>query len=261
MNTTTNEMLSNVNTDNLLRETLAHFNTGYIIDLIRNTINMKFRPYSTAMPGLNSIEMNFQSMLQNFTDADYQSQIFEVRRCTYDNIIAIICQYYNLTYYPDDDIDNYTVAYFLYNTLVSNFTATIVSFFINYIMQHQDQIYDQIHVEEATKRDELNTYSRKLYGSSSKIGIIHSKIDQAIDFVASLDIEFNDILQYGDCTPECIAILSNSISENDNTFRIRFLPYLISPTTRADLITLIKLKLQIYAASDLYNISFIKEEN
>ena len=130
-------MLSNVNTDILLAETLTNFDSTYIINVVRQSLNMRFRPYNTAMPGLNSVEMHFQQLLRDFTDRDQQSQIYEVRRKTYDEIIAIVCQYYAFAYNTDENIDNFTVAYFLYNTFVSNFSETIINFYVRYIIDHQ----------------------------------------------------------------------------------------------------------------------------
>lgn len=252
----TNQMLSNVNTDAILAETLTNFNTTYIIDVVRRSIDIRFRPYSTAMPGLNSIEMNFQEMLANFTDRDQQARILDVRRQTYDEIISIVCQYYNLKYTPNDDIDNYTVAYFLYHVLVSNFTETIINFFVRYIIDHQDDIYKTITIPE--NKEALDNYSRKLYGSAAKLGHIHSQINKVMNNISASNITFEQILHYGSGDPSCINILTNTISDLGDIWSLRFAHYLIGVGTRADLITTVKLQLQQFATADI-NMMLAKE--
>lgn len=261
MNTpSNNEMLSNVNTDNILRDVLANFDTYYIIDIIRNSITMRFRPYNTALPGLNAIEMRFQMMLQQFTDEDHRNQIMEKRSIIYDEIIAVLCKYFNLTYKPNEDIDNYSVAYSLYNVLVSNFTGTIISFFVNYIVTNQDTIFQVLNTEE--NKNDINTYSKKIYsGISVKLAVIHSHITTVMDNIAVSDIRMEDILRYGGSDPQCSAIILNTIIENSGVFAEHFAPYLRSNRTRAELITNVKLRLQQFATADINIIAPIKEES
>lgn len=255
---TNNQMLNNVNTDNILAETLANFNTSYIIDVVRNSIDIKFRPYSTPMASLNAIEMNFQSMLSNFTDKDQQDQILEVRRRTYEEITNVICQYYNLRYTPMMDIDIYTVAYFLYNILVAQFFDTIVSFFVNYIVDHQDDILSTLKIPEA--KDGFDPYSKKLYGASAiKLGKIHSQINVVIMNIAAMDITFDDIIRYGSSDPNGKEILHNTITELGDVFKSRFVPYLNNISSRADIITAVKLHMQSYAQSDINIVAEEKE--
>ena len=256
---TNNQMLNNVNTDHILAETLSNFNTSYIIDVVRNSIDMKFRPYSTPMPSLNSIEMNFQTMLSNFNDRDQQNQILEVRRRTYDEIIDVICKYYNLTYTPMEDIDNYSVAYYLYNVLVAQFYDTMVKFFVNYIVDHQDEIISTLKVPDT--KDTYDAYSKKLYGANAiKLGRIHGQINDVIMNITELDISLHDIIRYGSNDVGGISILEMTISEIDNVFRTRFAPYLSNISSRADIITAVKLNLQSYAQADINIIAPQKEE-
>jgi len=251
------QMLNNVNTDNLLAEALANFNTSYIVDVVRNSINIRFRPYNTPLPTLNSVEMNFQNLLQSFTDRDHQSQIYEVRRRTYDEIIYTVCQYYQLQYTPNDDVDNYTVAYFLYNVLVSSFTDTFIGFYVNYIFDHQDDIIQGFHLQDS--KEAYDTYSKKIYGSASKLGLIHSQIGKVIDGISSLDIRFEDILKYGSGDPQAILTIMNTIVDTGDIFRLRFVPYLMDIGCRTDIITNVKLALQKFATADINIVAPVKE--
>lgn len=247
-NTSTGEIVTNVNTDNLLSSILSNFNTEYITDIVRDSINMRFRPYNIGMPGLNAFEQNFQNIMNGLEDYSQKQQTMQVREDTYNEIISIICQYYDLTYNPNEDIDTYAVAYYLYDLLVSNFSATIINFFTNFIVRNQEELYKQI-APNITK-DMTNNYSKKMY-SNSHLGIIHSFLSTVMDNIAVMDIKLQDILNYAVTDLNEINIIMYTITDNNDIFKNHFAIYLSNSSTRSDLITCVKLALQQYATSDL----------
>ena len=87
---TNNEMLANANTDVALANILSNFDAGYILDIVRDSINRRFRPYSTAMPGLNSFEANFKNLMDSTDDSSQKRLIMETRARTYNDIINIL---------------------------------------------------------------------------------------------------------------------------------------------------------------------------
>ena len=141
-NATNGEIITNANSDNMLSQILGNFETQYIIDVVRDSINMRFRPYSIGLPGLNAIEQNFQNIINGVDDYSQKQKTMEVREQTYQQVIDIICEYFNLSYTPNDDTDIYAIAYYLYDLLVANFTATIVNFFTIYILRNQEVLYN-----------------------------------------------------------------------------------------------------------------------
>ncbi len=246
----TGEILTNVNTDNMLSSILSNFETQYITDIVRDSINMKFRPYNIGMPGLNAFEQNFQNIMNGLDDYSQKQQTMEVRERTYNEIIEIVCQYYDLTYTPNEDIDVYAVAYYLYDYLVSNFSATIINFFTNFIVRNQEELYRQI-APNVTK-ETTNNYSRKMY-NNNHLGAIHSFLSVVMDNISVMDIRLQDILEYGVANDQFnagIGIIGLTITDNNNIFMNYFVPYLKDPSTRSDLITCVKLALQQYATSD-----------
>lgn len=247
-NTSTGEIVTNVNTDNLLSSILSNFNTEYITDIVRDSINMRFRPYNIGMPGLNAFEQNFQNIMNGLEDYSQKQQTMQVREDTYNEIINIICRYYDLTYNPNEDIDTYAVAYYLYDLLVSNFSATLINFFTNFIVKNQEELYKQI-APNVTK-DMTNNYSKKMY-SNSHLGIIHSFLSIVMDNIAVMDIKLQDILNYAVTDLNEINIIMYTITDNNDIFKNHFAIYLSNTSTRSDLITCVKLALQQYATSDL----------
>jgi hypothetical protein len=244
------EMLTNANTDNALSNILSNFNPGYILDIVRDSINTRFRPYSTAMPGMNAIEQNFRNIENSFTDYSQKQKIMETRQRTYNDVINTLCQYYNLTFEPNEDTDIYTVAYFLYDILVANFSATIINFFTNYTLAHRDDIYAAAAEQSKITKEDTSSYSKKIY-SDPKLGYIHSNIATIMDNIAVSDIRLADIVQYGNGDQNCFICITNNISENGRLFYEHFAVYLNNPATRADLITNVKLALQKYATADM----------
>lgn len=246
-NVTTGEILTNVNTDNMLGSILSNFETQYITDIVRDSINMRFRPYNIGMPGLNAFEQRFQTIVANLDDYSQKQQTMQVRENTYNEIISIVCQYYNLTYTPNDDIDVYAVAYFLYDLLVSNFSATIVNFFTNFIVRNQEELYKQI--SPNISKETTNNYSKKMY-NNNHLGAIHSFLSVVMDNISVMDIKLQDILQYSVTDINEINIIGFTITDNNDIFKDHFVPFLKNSSTRSDLITCVKLSLQQYATSD-----------
>lgn len=245
-----NEMLVNGNTDIALSNILSNFDTGYILDIVRDSINKRFRPYATGMPGLNAIEMNFRNLESGTDDSSQKRKIIETRARTYSEIINILCQYYNLTYIPNEDTDDYAVAYFLYDILVANYTSTIINFFVRYIHENKDNIYAAASADNKITKDDTSSYSKKIY-TDPKMGYIHSNIAKIMDNIAVSDITMDKIVHYGYGDPNCERLLGMCVNENSHLFLEHFAPILQNPSTRADLITAVRLALQKYSNADM----------
>lgn len=244
-NTTNGEILTNVNTDNLLSNILSNFDSKYIIDIVRDSINMRFRPFNVGMPGINAFEQNFQNIINGLEDYNQKQKTFEVREQTYQEVINILCQYFNLGYNPDENIDTYSVAYYMYDFLVANFSASIINFFTSFIVRNQDMLFSQIN----PSKENLNNYSKKVYGNSH-LGFIHSNLSIVMDNIADMDINMNTLLDYAATDMTCQQVFRYTVIENNNLFRDHFVPFLKNYSSRTDLITSVKLALQEYATAD-----------
>ena len=127
-----NQTINNVNTDYAIANILNQLSFDYIYHIVNDSLNMKFRPYSAPMPNIPySLEQNFKMQLDAVPSS--RDDILQKREEANLTIIKILCDYYNLSYNASDDV--YSDAFYLYKFLVSDFTNTVVLFYVNYIIQ------------------------------------------------------------------------------------------------------------------------------
>lgn len=256
-NTTNGEILTNVNIDNMLGSILSNFDSKYIIDIVRDSINMRFRPFNVGMPGINAFEQNFQNIINSLGDYNQKQRVYEVREQTYQEVIRVLCEYYNLSYNPDENIDIYSVAYYMYDFLVANFSASIINFFTNFIVRNQDMLFAQIN----PSKENLNNYSKKVYGNTH-LGFIHSNLSVVMDNITDMDINIQTLLEYAATDRSCQQLFMYTIIDNNNLFKDHFVPFLKNYSSRTELITSVKLALQEYSTADatLINEAIIRKE-
>ena len=59
-----NQVINNINTDSAMADILDCMSYDYVYHVITESINMRFRPYSTPMPNIPySLEQNFRIQL------------------------------------------------------------------------------------------------------------------------------------------------------------------------------------------------------
>ena len=59
-----NQTINNVNTDYAIASILNELSFDYIYHVVNDSLNMRFRPYSTPMPNIPySLEQNFEMQL------------------------------------------------------------------------------------------------------------------------------------------------------------------------------------------------------
>lgn len=244
-----NSTLSTINVDNAVASILSKFEPDFIMHIIDDSLKMKFRPYLPAMPNVvYSFEQTFKMSLDNFES--YGQEIDSTRTDTYIHIIRTLCRYYNLEY-KEIDQDYYSSAYHLYDFLVSNFTEHIISFFANFIMKEKNFIYDSFNMGELKKNKDASTlYSKKMF-KNAKLGTIHANVDMVLTNMTSFDINIYMILNniYND---QSVARYIDSIVADCGDFYKNFyVPYVLDPLYRSDLITGVKGKLQQFADADI----------
>ena len=203
---------------------------------------MKFRPYSAPMPNIPySLEQNFKMQLDAVPSS--RDDILQKREEVNLTIIKILCDYYNLSYNASDDV--YSDAFYLYKFLVSDFTNTVVLFYVNYIIQEKKHIYENLNLQDAKKnKDSSYTYSKKLY-SNNIIAAIHSNIIPIVKDIATYNISLQDVIDVrymGD--EQNTAYHLNSIISDNGYFYDCIRSFVTSDTTMADVINCIKLQLQ-----------------
>lgn len=242
--------MDSYNTDKALSAILSNFDINYILGVVEDSLSMKFRPYTGAMPTLDAVESSFRNAIDGFNAQEDRDKIMEVRYNTYMQVIDKIAKYYDLTITQNIEPANiYTAAYFVHNFFVANFTNSLINFFVNFIVDQQDSLYEylvSINLDGSKDKSSASSYSKRVY-INQKLGTIHANIGVVLDAICNMEITLDQLVAYaiqGDQMQ--INFLINFLEENTNVFQNHFAPYVRDVGTRFDLITRVKLELQKY---------------
>lgn len=232
-----------LDTDQALGTILGNFSSDYILHVVEDSLQMKFRPFSDEMPNICDIlERQFAAVYANAPD--YQDQITFTRGETYEEIIKIICKYYNLQFtLPFEEIDPnelYGIARTMYDIFISRFSMYCISFFTRYIIDNKESIYNMINNDPEALRPKEQ--AKKLVDDSMMI-LIHANINSIIQQMPAFDISLEGLLQYF-CDPVTFNRLNSILLDNGDIYKNYYASYITNPKTTAEMITAIKLELQ-----------------
>lgn len=239
-----------IETDRALADILSNFSPEYIQDLLTQAFMWKFRPFENRMPNYAYIfEQQYKGIKDNYVGPTPEL-IDQDRDNTYEMMINIICNNYNLI----PDMDNitteniYSICYILYQLLLSEFTERLIGFYSNYIVTHQAELIAALPEE---KRNIKSSYSKKMYADPAQICIYENMVD-ILDMVASLDIPFYNLL-IAISDENTANFITTYISDAGDIYKNYFASYVYDPATRAQMITKVKLAF-VQITSDKMNI-------
>ena len=244
-----------IDTDAGIGTILGYFNSEYILHVVEDSLSIRFRPYQDDMS--NMVDVLERQLLAVYANSgDYKQEVLTKRSDTYEEIIKIICRYYNLTFTGDFDSFNdqelYGIARTMYDIFIAKFTQILVGFFTSYIINNADDIYAYLIADpKYIKPKESGAYAAKNYIDPKYI-TIHANINQVIYNMASYDISLQEILEYS-CDPNTASTLSNMLVDNGDVYKSRYASYITDPVYSAQLLTAIKLALQ-GRTQEIYNI-------
>ena len=240
-----NQTINNINTDSATASILDNLSIDYIYHIVSDSINMRFRPYSTAMPNIPaSLEQNFK--IQMAANPSSTEEVLTKRDMVYRQIIEILCNNFHLIYTGSEDI--YADAFYLYHFLVSDFTNTVVGFYVNYIMKEKKHLYAKLNLGDAKKnKDSSVAYSKKLYANNT-IAMIHANILQIVAEISSYDISLNDVLECRYMGDEAVYAYHISNIVHDAAYFFDNIRVFTTGTFLPDPINCIKLALQSASA-------------
>ena len=232
-----------IDTDQALGTILSNFSSDYILHVVQDSLSIKFRPFSDEMPNICDIlERQFAAVYANAPD--YIDQVSYTRSETYQEIIRIICNYYNLEFtgvFEDiEDNELYGIARTLYDIFVSRFTMYCMSFFTRYIVDNKEDIYNMINNNPEANR--TKEYAKKVVDDSIML-LIHANINNIILAMPTFDISLNQLLQYF-CDTATYNRLSSLLVDRGDIYKNYYASYITNPKTTAEMITSIKLSLQ-----------------
>lgn len=225
---------------------LSRFSDDIIIDVIHQNLANKIKSYSPTIPNIvNSYENLFKEYFNTYPN--YVNEFKNARENTYKSIITILCNYHNIYIDLDNIVDYYSVAFYLYHFLVSNFSDNITKFFINFIIKEKNMIYEQLNLSDYKKnKNSSNSYSKKIYkNGNNRLALIHANIDLVIDNICFYDITLETLLDNVYFENKDISkYLSGIIVDNRDIFKEYIVPIIQNPYYKPIILTNIKLGLQ-----------------
>lgn len=244
-----NPAVTNVNIDNQLAGILSQFEDDYIMDVISDALENRFRLYDLPAPNIvAAYEMQFKTLTDGFSS--YTEEIMETRNRVYYNIIYKICDYYGITFNNTSETDIYSAAYWLYDFLVSNFTKHLIDFYVTFIITERDSIDSAFGISGLRREnDVVYSYSKRLF-ADPKLAAIHANLEYVISQMSETDVDLWRILTYAYSYNNSISsYIYGLIADNGNFFKTQYESYVINSKMSADILTYIKMNLQSAGAT------------
>ena len=232
-----------IDTDQALGTILSNFSSEYILHVVGDSLNMRFRPFADEMPNMCDIlERQFSAIYANAPD--YIDQISYTRTETYQEIIKIICNYYNLeftgVFEEIEPNELYGIARTLYDIFISRFTMYCIDFFTRYILDNKESIYNMVNNDPAAYRPKET--SNKVV-DDSMLFLIHANINNIVMAMPTIDISLSILLEYF-CDPATFNRLNNLLLDRGDIYKNYYASFITNNKTTAEMITSIKLALQ-----------------
>lgn len=235
-----------IDTDAGIGTILSHFSSEYVNHVVQDSLSMRFRPFiQYPMPNMVDV-LERQFFVIGEHTKDYKENVSDVRVETFEEIIQIICKYYNLEFTGDFDSmspeDVHGVARAMYDIFISQFTDYMISFFVSFIINNADDIVSYLKNDpSAVKPKENGLYTSANY-IDSKFILIHANINQVIYNMAAYDIPLQTLLNYFD--PLLATSLGSLLADRGDIYKNYYASYILDSRYSASVLTEIKLRLQ-----------------
>ena len=184
-------------TEKELAVLLSTFNSQYIFDIISDQLKDKYNSsFNLTKPNVvESFEQTFKNLALQFPMD--RENILDTREEVYREITDIILKEYGFVLKEDVNLDSYTLALYVYDFFVANFSKYISVFFASYMYQEKNGIYSYFRLEDHKKdKDSSTIYGKKTYSNDIVLGVISANLIYILDNMASFDITFEHILRY-----------------------------------------------------------------
>ena len=247
-----------VQANNQVATLLAEFDSGYIMGVIEDTLNQIFNNFDIiARPNIvQSFEMNFKEMYNI-----YESDLDNINQCrieTYQTIIDYICKKFELYFRQPENVDLYTLAYFLYDFFVSRMNIYMVQFYVKHIIAEKDNIINFLNIEELKKSKDPNfLYNQRIYHNDDMASIA-TNLPLVLKTLAN-NTQVTDhqiyLYTYGQ-QPNIVQLFEESISPTVSIFN-RYNSILFNDALYGPIVTFIRVQLQ-QAMGDATTINNIK---
>ena len=234
-----------------LSSVLTYFSPEMVERVIDDNLEDRIRDRSPVIGNMvESYESNFKLAIDSY--ADINRELVEYRYNTYRMIISKLCRIHNLSVTIPENEDPYTLAFYVYDFLISRFQDNIIDFFFNYINQEKDNIYDRISLEDLRKsKDSTSIYTKKIAKNGDvKMAIICANLHSVLYNMSGFDITLEDIFRYVYLGhPNVSNYLTERIADIGNFYQ-QYIAPVITGTDNQIIITHLRLLLQGYGNFD-----------
>lgn len=230
-----------------LSSVLTYFSPEMVERVIDDNLEDRIRDRSPVIGNMvESYESNFKLAIDSY--ADINRELVEYRYNTYRMIISKLCRVHNLSVTIPENEDPYTLAFYVYDFLISRFQDNIINFFFNYINQEKDNLYDRLSLEDLRKsKDSTSIYTKKIAKNGDvKMAIICANLHSVLYNMSGFDITLEDIFRYiylGH--PNVSNYLTERIADIGNFYQ-QYIAPVITGTDNQVIITHLRLLLQGY---------------
>lgn len=230
-----------------LSSVLTYFSPEMVERVIDDNLEDRIRDRSPVIGNMvESYESNFKLAIDSY--ADINRELVEYRYNTYRMIISKLCRIHNLSVTIPENEDPYTLAFYVYDFLISRFQDNIIDFFFNYINQEKDNLYDRLSLEDLRKsKDSTSIYTKKIAKNGDvKMAIICANLHSVLYNMSGFDITLEDIFRYVYLGhPNVSNYLTERIADIGNFYQ-QYIAPVITGTDNQVIITHLRLLLQGY---------------
>ena len=234
-----------------LSSVLTYFSPEMVERVIDDNLEDRIRDRSPVIGNMvESYESNFKLAIDSY--ADINRELVEYRYNTYRMIISKLCRIHNLSVTIPENEDPYTLAFYVYDFLISRFQDNIIDFFFNYINQEKDNLYDRLSLEDLRKsKDSTSIYTKKIAKNGDvKMAIICANLHSVLYNMSGFDITLEDIFRYVYLGhPNVSNYLTERIADIGNFYQ-QYIAPVITGTDNQIIITHLRLLLQGYGNFD-----------
>ena len=239
----------NIHVENEAIKVLSNLNEDSIYDIVTSNLRQtpSFNLMMLPVPNLiNMLDQNFKQTLVEYPES--VNEINEYRNTIYITIMNIIKEWYQLEFnIPEDTINLYSYAYYLYDFFVNNFKNNVIIFFSNYIYKEKNNIYTALELSSKKKQKSSSVaYGKKVY-SNTKITAINAFIDIVLDDLTIQDITFEDIISNVYTDPLVVQFILGFVANKTDFFKTYYASLLQNPISRSSLISNVRLQIHNYA--------------
>lgn len=243
MNGNLNNTMNDLMTENDIAVLFLHLSDGYIFDIIQNNIEDRVPYYQTNNPNIvYSLHQSFKNLESQYSlDKDAYHKMNEA----YLNIIQILCEKFNISVNINNETDLYTAAFYMYEFLVSNYYDFMVRFFVRFIMNEKNFIYNSMNLNNVRKNKDSSTVYCKKVLSDPKVAIISANLEDVLRNMVAYDISLESIIRtvYAE-NPIVANYLSGLIVSNTGLFFKEQYGYFLNSDKRPTIITNIRYAIQ-----------------